>query len=160
MLSTSVSCLIVKPFLTKTPQSFVYILLYVAVYKLDLDSTICSSLFSHFPTHCPDLNAQQEPPGQEAYGCAVIHPKVKLTLSPGSLLLCAAKPWRKRQMRGLARGRMLRNRMRLSARAQSTEMEGGTSRVTRLVVVVYRTLTCRVNGRSTRCGQEVEQLCL
>lgn len=92
------------------------------------------------PLRQPDLYAQQEAAGQAVYGCAIIHPKVKSSLSPGSFLSCNAKPWRKRHRRGLARGCMLRNRMlRVCAGVQSIEMEGGTPRVTRLVVVVYRT---------------------
>lgn len=39
---------------------------------------------------------------------------------------------------------MLRNRMlRVCARVQSTEIEGGTPRVTRSVLMMYRTLTWR-----------------
>lgn len=83
--------------------------------KLDQHCTICSAhkncLSVQFTMQRPDLYAQKKAAGQEAYGCVVIHPKVKSTLSPGSLLCCAAKPWRKRQRRGLARGPMLRNRM-------------------------------------------------
>lgn len=106
-----------------------------------------------FPRQWHGLYAQQEAAGQRAYDCAVIHPKVKLTLSPGSLLRRAAKPWRLRQRRGLARGRALRSKtLRACVRVQSTEMEGGTPRATLSVSVAHGTLTPRKNGKSARSG--------
>lgn len=150
--STSVSCILAKTCLSYFLSCCLWWL--YPQCKLDEDSTICSASKNTVSFQFPLQQAWSlcSARGSWTRGCAVIHPKVKSTLSPGSLLCCTAKPWRKRQ-RGLASGRMLRNRMfRVCARVQSAEMEGGTPRATLSVLVVYRMLTRRENGRSTRSG--------